>query len=75
MGYSSRYGWVRIGVYIWPFAEYRQITKGRYKGLYEILVNNNKYIVTADRIKSFPSFAKIDLSGNNHVSRDCHHDA
>lgn len=54
---DSRFGWVLIGVYVWPFAEYREITKGRYKGLYEVVVNGNKYIVAAERIRSFPSLS------------------
>lgn len=54
----SDHGWVRVmkgfRSHVRPFVEYREITKGKQKGCYEIMILGRKYIVYPKHIIKFP---------------------
>ncbi len=52
-----------------PFVEYREITKGRQKGYYEITALGRKYIVHPKHIVRFPG--ELDKQVKKKVKKEC----
>lgn len=51
---SKAWGWAYVDGAFRPFVKYREITRGRRVGKFEIIVGGRKVVVSRDVIRRFP---------------------